>query len=123
MRLVLTTLLMLAATPAWAEWVKYDENERGIFYFDPATIRKDGNLRKAWESIDHKNPGESGERSARLLIEYDCKKERYRRLSGFLFSGPMVSGDILVSSSAPGAWDYPPPGTPAETILKLVCSR
>ena len=58
MRVVLVALLMLATIPAWAEWLKVEENDIGtVFYLDPATIRKDGDLRRVWGLQDLKTPG------------------------------------------------------------------
>ena len=53
-RLVLCLLLSLVAAPAWAEWVQVSETDHAFYYIDPATIRKDGNLRKFWTIADLK---------------------------------------------------------------------
>ena len=48
-KLFIVCLMMLAGS-AWAEWVVYtnSENKEATHYFDPATIRKDGNMRRVW---------------------------------------------------------------------------
>ena len=52
---VVLSLMLLATSPAWAEWVKVYETSNGdTFYIEPATIRKDGNLRKVWVLISLK---------------------------------------------------------------------
>jgi hypothetical protein len=40
--------------------------------------------------------------SRRLLIEYDCKDERFRVLATSTHSEPMAAGKTLVSADVPG---------------------
>jgi len=122
MRLVLCLLLALAAAPAWAEWVKVSETDDSVFYIDPATIRKDGNLRRVWTINDLKQRQKDGEMSRRFLNEYDCKEERSRILSISEHSDPMAGGKTLVSESKP-IWSHVPPGTPSQTMMRIVCAK
>ena len=123
MRVALIALLMLATTPAWAEWVKVDETDEVVIYVDPATIRKDGNLRRIWEMQDLKARDLDGSLSRRALSEYDCKEERLRLLSLSTHSGQMAMGKIIITVSPSGKWDYAAPGTSGQTMLKFVCTR
>ena len=123
MRIVLTALLMLATAPAWAEWVKVDETDEVLIYVDPATIRKDGNLRRIWEMQDLKARDSDGSLSRRALSEYDCKGKRLRLLSLSTHSGQMATGKIIITVSPSGKWDCAVPGTSGQTMLKFVCAR
>jgi hypothetical protein len=123
MRIFLTLLLMLAVTMARAEWVKVNETETGVVYLDPATIRKDGDLRRIWGLTDLKVRDAGGELSRRRLDEYDCKKERYRILSISTHSGSMAMGKILARDSDSGEWQYAAPGSVAGDLLGFVCSK
>ncbi len=128
MRFVLTVLSMLAAAPAWAEWVKVSESDLAVWYLDPATIRKDGSLRRVWRIKDHHKHQVSsdGIASYRNLDEYDCKDERFRTIVWSAHSGPMATGVILQSSDNNpygGTWIYIPPATIEAGWLKFVCSR
>ena len=123
MRLVLCLLLTLAAAPAWAEWVKVSENVRSVYYIDPATIRRDGNLRRVWEIEDLKERGKGGEMSRRSLNEYDCKEERSRILSISAHSDPMAGGKTLLDYSEPGKWGYHPPETSGQEVMQFVCAK
>ena len=90
MRLILYLFLALSAAPAWAAWVEVGGKiDEVIFYIDPATIRKDSNLRRVWAIEDLKQRHKDGEMSRRALYEYDCKEERVRILSGTEHSDPM----------------------------------
>lgn len=123
MRLVLCLLLALAAAPAWAEWVKVSEHTESFFYIDPATIRRDGNLRRVWEIQDLKKRHKEGEMSMRNLSEYDCKEERTRILSITGHSDPMAGGKTLFSESGPGKWDDIAPGTVSQKMMRIVCAK
>ena len=115
MRLVLCLLLTLSTSLAWAEWVKVSVTDEHTTYIDPATIRKDGNLRKVWTIQDRKQRDKDGEMSRRTLIEYDCKEERYRVRSGTTHSDPMARGNTLYTRSGePGEWNDIPPETPPD---------
>ena len=122
-RLILCLLLALAAVPAWAEWVRADETDSAITYIDPATIRKDGNLRRVWEIQNLKQRHKHGEMSRRGLFEYDCKDERSRILSFSTHSDAMARGNTIVSLNEPDTWVYAPPGTPIQTIMRIVCAK
>lgn len=122
MRIILC-LMSLVAAPAWAEWVAVSESNDLVAYIEPATIRKNGNFRKVWQVQDLKQRGKGGEMSRRLLIEYDCKDERFRILSTSTHSEPMAEGKTLVLDDAPGKWIAFPPDTPAEDTLEIVCTK
>ena len=116
-------LLVLASGNAVAEWVQVAFSDTGVYYIDPATIRKNGNLRRAWEIQDLKNRGRDGELSLRLLQEYDCKNDRSRILSLSLHAERMANGKVLASHPGDGQWDHIPPETIAEATFRFVCRQ
>ena len=124
-RNALMFLLTLVVSPAWADWVKVGVMEDGDadFYIDPATIRKDGSLRKVWELIDHKQRKMNGEMSYRSFVEYDCVAVRHRGLTLTTHSEPMAGGKILLMSLEAREWDYIAPKSVSESALKIVCSK
>lgn len=93
----MTIHLMFAASPAWAEWVKVGRTDAAVHYVDPATVRKDGNLRQVWAMQDIVQSGDDDVRSIRTLQEYDCAQHRFRYLSLQAHSGPMAGGEILAA--------------------------
>lgn len=116
--------LLFVSGSASAGWVEVGGNEGTSLYIDPTTFRKDGNLRKLWQLNDLKERHKDGELSRRARNEYDCKNERFRVLSLSTHSEPMASGMILYQSSAESTkWNDIPPGTLAETVLKIVCAN
>ena len=52
-RLLLITLLALSSGPAYAEWVKVNENDTFTVYVDPDTIRRKGDLVEMWTLYDY----------------------------------------------------------------------
>ncbi len=121
-KLLLVSLMMLASS-AWAEWVFHSETSRANFYYDPATIRKDGNMRRVWELQDIRERIKSGAISIRLRYEYDCKLERSRILGISGHSEPMAGGTVLSTEGEQTQWDAIAPGTPAEFMLNLLCAK
>ena len=101
----------------------HNQDEELTFYFDPATIRKDGNMRRVWELQDLRKRGRHGEMSRRMRVEYDCKQERWRYLGISGHSKPMAGGTILISTGEDNDWTAIPPGTIVETIFNLVCAN
>ena len=116
--------LMMLAGSAWAEWVVYSKDEEdGTFYLDPATIRKDGNMRRVWRVQELKQRTADGEKSRRMRIEYDCKEERYRILSASVHSEPMAGGTVLTQEGEANDWTAIPPNTTGERVFNLVCAK
>ncbi len=120
--LILACLMLLSGS-AWAEWVVIAKTERATFYFDPDTIRKDGNMRTVWLLVDQTERDKFGSMSMRFRREIDCKKERERIISRSAHSGPMLTGELIMSSSNIGEWDDIPPQTVVAIELKTFCTK
>lgn len=124
MRALKMLVMLLICAPAWAQWAQYAESDRVTFYYDPATVEVNGELRRVWELQDLKQRDPGGEMSFRFLWEYGCKENRYRNLYGASHSERMARGDTLVSGSPEGPdaeWDDIPPGTVIAAKFKAVC--
>lgn len=122
--LILAALLIVTGSVS-AEWVEVASTDSTTFYIDPATIRKDGNMRKVWVMQDFKQRQKGGEMSTRARVEYDCKGERYRLLSLSVHPEPMTGGETIASygEDPRGVWQEIPPGTGGEALLKIVCAK
>jgi len=114
--------MMLSCT-AQAEWVSGGESDSVDFFYDPTTIRKDGNLRRVWELHNLKQRSKNGEMSIRYRAEYDCKNERDKWLSVSTHSEPMAGGEVILSYISDRAWQDIAPSTHAEYMLKIVCAK
>ena len=115
---------MMLAGSAWAEWVMHSKTDTNTFYYDPATIRKDGHIRRVWELNDLRKRHKDGEMSRRSRAEFDCKQERMRYLGMSLHTEPMAGGEVMsFADVAEKDWREVPPNTPIETILNIVCAK
>jgi len=126
---LLITLLFLSNGPAYAEWVKgaYTESEGGYtMWFDPDTIRSNGDLVKIWALYDYKTiqtVAGFSYLSERAQQQYDCAEERYRFLSRTLFSGSMGSGNVVFNNSNDSKWEPVAPGSVGLTVWKAACRK
>jgi hypothetical protein len=123
MKKLFLVFLMLLAGAAWAEWVVYNQSESSTHYFDPATIRKDGNMRRVWTIQNFEQRGTDGQMSNRAQFEYDCKEERYRFLDISQHSEPMAGGKVLTMEIGSGLWRGIAPGTISASMLDIVCAH
>ena len=117
---IVLSLMLLTMSPAWADWVNTDSTDDATYYMDPATVRKDGNLRSAWTLQDYKERQSGGEMSARGRMEFDCKNKRFRVLSVISYSGPMGTGKILGMTGKSTSWS----DDASDLVdIEIVCSQ
>ena len=107
---------MLVPAPACAEWVKIGTSRMAVHYVDPATVRKDGHLRRVWAMQDMVDADGNGVMSIRALQEYDCAQPRFRYLTMEAYSAPMGGGWIVVTHQMRDGWS-----NRASAIGKMVC--
>jgi hypothetical protein len=114
---------MMLAGSAWAEWVMYGKNKEATFYYDPTTIRKEGNMRRIWELHNLRERHKDGEISVRYRSEYDCMDERIRILGVTEHSEPMAGGAVLTTVGEDNNWMPIAPETIGAILLNLVCAK
>lgn len=125
MRAILGALLLAISLTAAAEWVEVGKTDRGTFYIDNGTIRKDGHFRRVAGLQNLSRPGSVGEMSRQALEEYDCKEQQIRVLSISAHSKPNSRGETLLKSDSRSTWRKIPPdnsGYSAAKTLRLVCN-
>lgn len=124
MKKVLFVLLALSALPAWAEWVIVNADEGGrLFYVDPATVEKAGEMRRAWVLENYRSAESGGILSTMLLDEFDCNELRGRAIQAVAYSGHMASGNIVPHVRQLNSWTQYGPDTIGASIVHYVCSR
>ena len=122
MKKLFIVFVMLLAGSAWAEWVIYETTDTNTFYYDPTTIRKDGNMRQVWVLLNWRKRDKDNVMSHRLRYEYDCKQERYRFLAISVHTEPMAGGEILLQN-LDTPWIDIAPATAAEAMFKIACLK
>lgn len=121
--LVLAAAAIVAAPPAWAEWMKINESAEGhSFYADPDTFRWIENTRRVWILTDYpKRSSETSTHSTKTYEEFDCQEGRFRYLQSMYYTGPMGSGQLQNTDSESRQWTYPAPESVSLTMLKFFC--
>jgi len=124
MKKLIFTLLMILSYSAWAEWVLVSQNDETQIYIDPATIRREGDLRRFWTLTNLKVRNKSGDMSWRSRDEINCKKERDRSTSITTFSESMLGGRVTGNFNYPnGEWSDIAPSTLMSFAMAYVCAK
>ena len=115
--------LLFLSGSAFAEWQLVDIGPQGdMFYIDPATIRKDGNMRTVWRKKEVKTREKDGVSSSRAKLEIDCKKELIRVVSFASFADPNLRGELLARGDYPNdAFSAIAPYTLNSAYMEMVC--
>ena len=123
MKKILALILLRLTLSSHAEWQKFQEMEDGTWYTDPSTRSGDKQVRM-WILFDHREPvGAFGVRSAKTLIETDCKEGWLREISLVVFNDQMANGSILRNVSPGTMKIYPQPASAYENITRMLCKR
>lgn len=117
--------LILLPTTSYAEWTKVTENVDGdTYYVDFERIRKHKGLVYFWQLGDYLKPNEYGTFSSKVYREADCVRFRLKYLTSSYHTKPMGEGTPSSTNNNPDKeWQYPPPNSSAEAILKAVCNH
>ena len=125
--LLIFTLLfstLMFSTPSYGEWTKVAKSVNGdIFYVDLERIRKHGGYVHWWTLVDYIKPTTQGHLSHRDYQQGDCKLFRHKYLSWLFHNEPMAGGTGTTLEPSDKGWNYPPPNSSIEIILKRVCSQ
>jgi len=121
MKKILALALLSLTLTAHADWQLFQQMEDGTWYVDPSTRSGDKQVRM-WILFDHREPvGAFGVRSAKTLIETDCKEGWLREISLVVFNDQMAKGSILRNVSPGTMKIYPQPGSAYEKIAQSLC--
>jgi hypothetical protein len=114
--------LLLAATSAQAEWMKYDDRPEAVYYADIETLQVNGNSVSILTLMDFKKPLYGGTRSMTNLFELDCASatHRMRNVDLRMHSESMGGGEMLADHGS-GSWITPQLGSPPYVVHKAFC--
>ena len=122
--LTILTLLftLMFSSISYAEWTKVAGNVDGTtYYVDFDRIREVDGYVYFWSLHDYLKPNKLGDLSAKVYAQGDCKLFRIKVLDFSFFKEPMGEGTGKTGNNSNPEWQYPPPKTPMEVTLKLVC--
>ena len=121
--LIVFSILVFFQGSASAEWVKIFETKSGKSYFvESGEISVRGDSRLVVELIDNKRPDRDGDRSIRVVREYDCKGVRYMVKNASYYKSPMAEGEPSMSVDGTMGWTDIDANTPAQAVLDHVCA-
>ena len=101
------------------QWVSYGESETGSYFFDPGSVRTEGERKRVWRLFALKQ-ARDGVQSGKALIEFQCKEGTYRYLRTLYYSGPMGQGQYVGGAKAQGPEPFAP-GTMIGELAQKVC--
>ena len=126
--LIITLLvsIVMFSSPSYSEWTKLSKNMMGnIFYVDFERLRKNSGYVYWWDMVDYLKITDQGILSHKQYRQGDCKLFRYKVLDYIFYKEPMGGGKPI-SVKPHGEykdWQYPPPNSSMEDVLKAVCSQ
>lgn len=129
-RLLIIILAMLIHEPVHAGWVAVEKRYQtpGVqtVYFDPDTIRREGNLTTLWQLTDIKWTGETLTPrflSARTYKQFDCPRARFRVLAIVEFSRQMATGKSAAGYIENGNWQPVETGSINQGLWEMACGK
>lgn len=101
-------LLATLCLPAHARWETTGLYPIGAFYFDTASVVREGDRCKLLSTLDCREAQNSstGKKflSTRSQLHIECKKELVRTLHLTIYAGPMLSGAVVESEGIFQEW-------------------
>lgn len=129
-RFVILALILLPAHPARAEWIaldkRYQPQGTQTVYYDPQTIRREGNRVTIWQLTDIKWRGESPTPrflSATTHKQFDCLQWRVRILQVVEFSRNMGTGKSRSGYIENGNWQQIELNSADHGLAGIVCRK
>ncbi len=123
-RLLIGLTLSLTATAASAGWVLIGTLNGNSFYADPLTITRTGNIVRMYGMDDLAKPSVitgKASYSAGYNTQYDCAGKTIQILQIALFSGQMLTGEVLLSGTQNSDKVNVVSGTMHEAMLNFAC--
>ena len=115
---------MMFSSTSFAKWTKVATGVDGrTYYVDFERIRKVDGYVYWWELGDYLAPTKKGTLSVKAYAQGDCKAFRTKHLSFYFFKEQLGGGTGQSHNIENPEWNYPPPNSPMESILKKVCNR
>jgi hypothetical protein len=130
MRLFLCLLLLLPLAAAAAEWVEISGDAESVFYFDRASLKRDGDIVEVlllWNfpEVQLTRRPVKLYLSATRLTRYDCKKGGRANIETTLYRGAMASGEVTDVYRTPDAevsFEWVNPDAPGGESMRRACA-
>ena len=122
----LTTFIFLLNVNLKADWKKITQSSNGqSFYVDMETIIESKGFVYFWELIDYKKEDEYGDKSAKIYIEADCIKYKFKWVKLSYHKEAMAKDEVKVQSPSNlvADWQFPHQNSTSMIVLDFVCKN
>ena len=110
------------AAPQWEAITLADQ---GTFYIDPASILREGSIRKFHSALDHKTIQSTSDGKAfwsnETHVQIDCNSRQARVVHLTLYSGKMLTGKPVLKEGILREWQPITPTSAMEKLARRVC--
>lgn len=126
----LCMVLMVPVAAGAADWVTISSDEESSFYFDRASVKRDGDFVEAlllWNfpEVQLTRRPIKPYLSATRLTRYDCKAGTRANVESTLYRGAMASGEVTEVYRTPDAeihFEWVNPEAPGGESMRRVCT-
>ena len=114
---------IVLASPSHAKWTDMGSTVNGRnFYVDFTRVQVNNGYVYVWVIDNYLKPDKWGDMSSKILREINCTVPRkFRIISAYFHTQPMGEGNPSETYNSPQDWEYPPPESMIEGILRTVC--
>ena len=128
--MVALCLLAVASLAHAADWVPIASDAESSFFFDGASLKRDGDLVEVvllWDfpEVQLTRRPIKPYLSATRLTRFDCKKGRRANVESTLYRGAMASGEVTEVYRTPDAqidFEWVNPDAPGGESMRRVCA-
>ncbi len=104
------------------KWQKYGSSEGVVFYVDPDSVKRVGDIVYTRELVDE-NSSENGKATSSIdVVAYDCSNRTYKSFSSVAYSGRMGTGALTVSKAESGKSEKVIVGMVSENAYNFACN-
>jgi hypothetical protein len=114
--------LLSIANVSHAMWVTVTQNEVATVYVDSASIVKMHHNKRVWVVYDLKDVDNSGQRSVKSYIDYDCAEGKYKTMSATSHANKMGNGPVIKSLPVPEGWRPVSQDTMSRQLFAFACA-
>lgn len=103
-------------------WQRIGETVAATVYVQPASLQREGQIRRVIEMQSLKTTDPDGVLSRRYTAEYECRHQMVRIGRVSSHAGPLLAGALLFDVQEMGYWRKIVPGSPFALLHSLVCA-
>ncbi|QWD69613.1 surface-adhesin E family protein [Polynucleobacter sp. UB-Siik-W21] len=124
---ILFIVFLVIASPAYSQlWEAVTSSDgQNIYSYDPASLKREGDIVTYWELVDYSTPWKSGNLtivSSKTKVVQDCKNNKFKISDLIDYDGRKGKGNIVnVEMHRKTDWFQGAEGTVNDEMMKLVC--